>query len=163
MTTNPILDVLTREGVLVNVSVRYWRGCKKLRPEDLGLDAQAVSDRLISLGHKRLLPKEATADLALIEGRAHALIEAGTFPFLNGIAHFLPNAKLAEVTGKLHELEAEFWQAKDKFVRHYAAHRNAALEEWRGAAANSCPISTCVADVFRSGPASPGWAVIHRL
>jgi hypothetical protein len=130
-----LLDVLTREGVLINCSVRYWRGCKKLRPEDLGLDAKAVSDRLISLGHKRLLPKEATADRALVEGRAHALIEASTFPFLNGIAHFLPNTKLAEVTAKLHELEAEFWQAKDKFVRHYAAHRNSALEEWRTAAA----------------------------
>ena len=33
---NNLLDVLTREGVLINVSVRYWRGCKKLRPEDLG-------------------------------------------------------------------------------------------------------------------------------
>src|SRR5688500_770486 len=76
--TNPmnnLLDVLTREGVLINVSVRYWRGCKKLRPEDLGLQADAVSDRLISLGHKRLLPKSATAALALIEGRAHALID----------------------------------------------------------------------------------------
>jgi hypothetical protein len=135
LSTNPILDVLTREGVLINVSVRYWRGCKKLRPEDLGLDAQAVSDRLISLGHKRLLPKEATADLSLVEGRAHALIEASTFPFLNGIAHFLPNTKLAEVTGKLHELETEFWQAKEKFVQHYASHRNAALSEWRNAAA----------------------------
>src|SRR6187549_607499 len=65
-TMNNLLDVLTREGVLINVSVRYWRGCKKLRPEDLGLAADDVSNRLISLGHKRLLPKEATADLTLI-------------------------------------------------------------------------------------------------
>ena len=85
-----LLDVLTREGVLINVSVRFWRGCKKLKPEDLGLDAQDVSDRLISLGHKRLLPKEATSNLSLIEGRAHALIEANTFPFLNGLKPFPP-------------------------------------------------------------------------
>jgi hypothetical protein len=130
-----LLDVLTREGVLINVSVRYWRGCKKLKPEDLGLDATDVSDRLISLGHKRLLPKEATADLALIEGRAHALIDTNTFPFLNGIGHFLPNPKLAEVSNKLATLEAEFWQAKDGFVRHYARHRERAMEEWHTAAA----------------------------
>src|SRR3954468_23750855 len=92
---NNLLDVLTREGVLINVSVRYWRGCKKLRPEDLGLQPDAVSNRLISLGHKRLLRKSATADLTLIEGRAHALIDANTFPFLNGLGHFLPNARLA--------------------------------------------------------------------
>ncbi|HUR46448.1 MAG TPA: DUF3150 domain-containing protein, partial [Candidatus Saccharimonadales bacterium] len=89
-----LLDVLTRAGVLINVSVRYWRGCKKLNPEDLGLKSSQVSDRLISLGHKRLLPREALAELALVEGRAHALIDQNTFPFLNGLSHFLPNAKL---------------------------------------------------------------------
>jgi Protein of unknown function (DUF3150) len=130
-----LLDVLTREGVLINVSVRFWRGCKKLKPEDLGLDAQDVSDRLISLGHKRLLPKEATSNLSLIEGRAHALIEANTFPFLNGLSHFLPNTKLDEVTAKLRTLETEFWEGKEEFVRHYSRHRANAMDEWRTAAA----------------------------
>ena len=95
-----------------------------------------VSARLISLGHKRLLPKEATAALALVESRAHSLVEANTFPFLNGLAHFVPNAKLGEVTGKLKEQEAEFWQAKNQFVSQYAALRDAALVEWREMAAN---------------------------
>ena len=105
---NPLLQTLTREGVLLNVSVRYWRAHKKLRPEDIGLEPDKVSARLISLGHKRLLPREATAALALVESRAHALVEANTFPFLNGLAHFLPNAKLAGVTTQLRALEAEF-------------------------------------------------------
>jgi hypothetical protein len=79
-----------------------------------------VSDRLISLGHKRLLPKEATAALALVEGRAHALVESCSFPFLNGLAHFLPNTKLEEVTAKLKGLEEEFWKAKAEFIQRYA-------------------------------------------
>ena len=128
---NPLLGTLTREGVLISVSVRFWRAHKKLAAEDLGLEADQVSDRLISLGHKRLLPKEATAALALVESRAHALVEANTFPFLNGLAHFVPNAKLAEVTGKLKTLETEFWQAKNEFVSQYAALRDSALVEWR--------------------------------
>ena len=102
---NDLLAVLTREGVLVKVSVRYWRGTKKLKPEDLGLKQADVSDRLISLGHKRLLPKDALAGLAVVEGRAHALVESNTFPFLSGIAHFLPNARLEEVTAKLEEMQ----------------------------------------------------------
>ncbi len=106
-----LLSILTREGVLLKVSVSYWRGHKKLRPENIGLERKNLSDRLISLGHKRLLPKDALASLALIEGRAHALVEANTFPFLNGLGHFLPNSKLAEVTGKLEELQTEFWAA----------------------------------------------------
>ena len=129
-----LLQILTREGVLINVSVRYWRAHKKLRAEDIGLNTAEVSDRLISLGHKRLLPKEATAALALVESRAHALIESNTFPFLNGLAHFLPNTKLQEITDKLKELETEFWAAKAKFLEQYGALREAALKEWRAVA-----------------------------
>src|SRR5690242_3792396 len=131
---NDLLQVLTREGVLLSVSVRYWRGCKKLRAEDLGLNPGNVSDRLISLGHKRLLPKEATAALALVESRAHGMVDTNTFPFLNGMAHFVPNTKLAEVTGKLKELEAEFWKAKEKFIQAYSTLRESAAKEWQAMA-----------------------------
>lgn len=128
---NQLLSVLTREGVLLKVSVSYWRGCKKLKAEDLGLKREDVSDRLISLGHKRLLPKEALASLALIEGRAHALVEQNTFPFLNGVGHFLPNAKLEEVMIRLSELKSEFWQAKQEFLGRYASLRQSASREWQ--------------------------------
>jgi len=129
-----ILRVLTREGVLIHVSVRYWRAAKRLKAEDLGLDPNKVSQRLVSLGQKRLLPKEAIAPLALVEGRAHALIEASTFPFLGGIGHFLPNGKLAQVRQRLHELEGEFEQAKRQFLDRYADHRTEAIREWESMA-----------------------------
>ena len=129
-----LLRVLTREGVLISVSVRYWRGCKKLRAEDLGLDSRKVSDRLISLGHKRLLPKDATAQLALVEGRAHALVEGNTFPFLNGLAHFVPNSKLADVSARLKDLEKEFWAAKEAFIQTYGELRESAAKEWQAMA-----------------------------
>ncbi len=131
MNAPSLLDVLTREGVLISVSVRYWRGCKKLRPEDIGLAAGKVSDRLISLGHKRLLPKQATAALALVESRAHALIEGNTFPFLNGLARFVPNGRLSDVTARLGDLEREFWAAKERFVTQYGRLRDEAVDEWR--------------------------------
>ena len=126
-----LLDVLTRSGVLIKVSIRYWRGCKQLKAEDLGLNQDQVSDRLISLGHKRLLPKEALEELALVEGRAHALIEQNSFPFLNGLGHFLPNSKLEEVTGKLSALETSFWRSKQSFLQRYGQLREAAVREWR--------------------------------
>lgn len=129
-----LLRALTREGVLINVSVRYWRGCKRLLPEDLGLQSTQVSDRLIRLGHKRLLPKDAFKDLALVEGRAHALIESNTFPFLHGLGHFLPNSKLAEVTTQLKALEAEFCRARDGFLSRYSRLRDEAAVEWRAVA-----------------------------
>jgi len=35
-----LLQVLTREGVLITASVRYWRAHKKLKAEDIGLPAR---------------------------------------------------------------------------------------------------------------------------
>lgn len=134
MTTNDsqrMLDLLTKEGVLLNVSVRYYRAAKKLQASDLGLDADDVTDRLISLGHKRLLPKEVLAHLALIESRVHSLVDANTFPFLGGLARFLPNKRLADVTSRLHELEAEFNQEQARFTMRYSSLREQALGEWR--------------------------------
>lgn len=134
-----LLSVLTREGVLLKVSVRYWRGTKKLKPEDLGLKETDVSDRLISLGHKRLLPKDALAELAVVEGRAHALVETNTFPFLNGIAHFLPNPRLEDVMEKLNAMQTEFWQAKQSFLSKYSSLRREASKEWRKMAQKLVP------------------------
>ena len=129
-TNQNLLDVLTREGVLISVNVSYWRAAKKLQPQDLGLDPDEVTDRLISLGHKRLVPKDALAAFALIESRAHALVEAATFPFLNGIARFLPNRKLAEVTDRLDTLEREFNVERLNFAERYSHLRGEALSEW---------------------------------
>ena len=129
-----LLDALTREGVLISVSVRFWRAAKKLQAADLGLDPDDVAERLISLGHKRLLPKDALASFALIESRAHALVEASTFPFMNGIARFLPNAKLSDVTHRLAQLETEFNGARTDFAAEYARLRTEAIREWHEAA-----------------------------
>lgn len=130
-----ILSALTREGVLIHVSVRYWRGTRKLDAPDLGMAPDQVNERLVSLGHKRLLPKETLAPLALIEGRVHALVENSTFSFLGGLARFLPNSKIAEVQAALDELEREFHSAKAAFFHAYQDNRIIALQEWTDMAA----------------------------
>ncbi|MCB1064708.1 MAG: hypothetical protein KDN20_17540 [Verrucomicrobiae bacterium] len=126
-----ILDVLTREGVLVNASVRYPRFHKKLNPGDLGLAPDQVCDRLMSLGHKKLLPKEALAELALVESRTHAIVDQSTFPFLGGIGHFLPNGKLVDVQEQLNAQELNFRNARERFLGDYRELRRRALEEWQ--------------------------------
>lgn len=128
-----LLSILTREGVLISASVRYPRFHKKLSPADLGLSSDQVSERLMSLGHKRLLPQEALAGLALVESRTHALIEKNTFPFLGGIGHFLPNAKLVEVQEGLNAQNSCFQESRDRFLDDYRDLRSRALDEWREA------------------------------
>jgi hypothetical protein len=132
--SNQLLDAVCRRGVLCNVTVRYWRGCKKLKPEDLGLAPADVDDRLIRLGQKRLVPRDALAPFALIESRAHSLVEQSSFPFLGGIARFVPNPRLPGLSEALDALGAEFHAASRGFVAGYARLRESALAEWRGAA-----------------------------
>ena len=129
-----LLDAVCRRGVLVATSVRYWRGCKRLNPEDLGLDPAHVSDRLIQLGHKRLIPRDALQAFALIESRVQASVESSSFPFLGGIARFVPNPRLADLTDKLDKLRDEFREATLEFVAGYTPLRENALIEWREAA-----------------------------
>ena len=128
---NEVFQALAREGVLITTTVSYWRGHKKLKPEEVGLEPSKISDRLVCLGHKRLLPRECFEKLSLIEGRVHAYIEQNTFPFLGGLAHFLPNAKLEEVTTRLKELEVEFYNAKELFIACYSQWRETAIVEWK--------------------------------
>lgn len=131
-----LLDGICRRGVLVATSVRYWRGCKRLNPEDLGLDPAHVSDRLIQLGHKRLIPRDALSAFALIESRTHAAVECCSFPFLGGIGRFVPNARLSGLKDQLDKLQDEFREALLGFIAGYAPLREAAMIEWREAARN---------------------------
>lgn len=131
---NNMLGALTRAGVLIAVTVRYWRARKKLNAEDLGLSRSQIDADLFSLGHKRLVPKQALQRLSLIESRAHALVEESTFPFLNGVARYLPNPRLEAVHSRLHELQAEYNSEKARFYADYGALRASALQHWQAAA-----------------------------
>ena len=131
-----LLDAVCRRGVLVSTSVRYWRGCKRLNPEDLGLDPRNVSDRLIQLGHKRLIPRDSLSAFALIESRTHATVESSSFPFLGGIGRYVPNPRLADLADRLEKLRDEFREATLDFVAGYSPLRESAMVEWREAALN---------------------------
>ena len=124
---NQLLDAISREGVLASVSIRYWRAAKKLEAGDLGLNDRQIADRLIVLGHKRLLPREAMARFALVESRAHACVDRNSFPFLGGIARFVPNRNLAKLNETLEGLKAEFAFEIDSFMSRY---RTCARARW---------------------------------
>ena len=152
---NQLLDAVAREGVLASVSIRYWRAAKKLEAGDLGLNDRQIADRLIVLGHKRLLPREAMARFALIESRAHSCVERNSFPFLGGIARFVPNRNLSKLNETLEGLKGEFASEIESFMSRYEELRDSALDEWREAARSlDVPVSEFVdriASTFPSG------------
>lgn len=159
---NHLLEAVCQRGVLINTTIRYWRGCKRLKAEDLGLDPANVSDRLIRLGQKRLIPKDALADFALIESRAHAAVEGSSFPFLGGIARFMPNPNLATTITALEKLEEEFGDASRSFAENYPILREKALAEWRDAAQNLNGSSErLIATIEQSFP--PAGAISQRF
>jgi len=131
----PLLEAVCRRGVLVATSVRYWRGCKRLTPEDLGLDPAHVSERLFQLGQKRLIPRDSLQAFALIESRVQATVENSSFSFL-GLGRFVPNPRLADMTDRLEKLRDEFREATLDFVAGYGPLRDQALVEWREAASH---------------------------
>jgi hypothetical protein len=150
-----LLEAISREGVLASVSIRFWRAAKKLEAADLGLKDQQIADRLVVLGHKRLLPREAMARFALIESRAHACVERNSFSFLGGIARFVPNRNLAKLNETLDGLKDEFAAEIESFMAKYEDLRESALDEWRDAARTlNVPVGEFVdriASTFPSG------------
>jgi hypothetical protein len=57
-----------------------------------------------------------------------------SFPFLGGIARFVPNARLGPITEGLDKLRDEFRDATLDFVAGYGPLRERAMDEWREAA-----------------------------
>lgn len=161
-TEQSLLDAVCQRGVLINTSIRFWRGCKRLKPEDIGLDPSQVSDRLIRLGQKRLIPKDALADFALIESRTHAIVEGASFPFLGGIARFIPNPNLALAIQQLEAFRKEFAEAAEIFSQNYPVLREKALGEWREASRHlNGSAERLLATIEQSFP--PAGAILQRF
>lgn len=59
-----------------------------------------------------------------------SLVDASMFPFMSGLARFLPSRKLDEVTRSLGELEDEFREARSAFAYNEVGLQELVLKEW---------------------------------
>ncbi len=136
MTRN--LDNLTvalqEKGVLIVVSVRRWRGRRKLRPEDLGLSPEDIDDDMFTLGQKHLVSPDTIRRFGVLESRARQLVENTGFPFLS-IARYVPNNMLDDLLVGLDDIKEDFDMAVELFIADYDAVRADALQRWRAYAA----------------------------
>jgi len=126
-----MLDVLTRNGVLGAVCIGFWRGRKKLRAKEIGMSESDSVAALVSFGQKRLVKTEVLHPLTLIEGRARDYLAVNSFPFMDGLANFIPNIRLAETQQRMDAFKAEFESERDKFMQRYDTLRQESVEEWR--------------------------------
>ena len=129
-----ILDTVMKKGVLFSTSISYWRAHKHLRPEDIGFEAAQINQKLISLGHKKLVPPEALQEFSLVEGRVNAFVANNSFPFMQGVGRYVPNTALPKVIAEMQARKQEFWDAFARFKASYTTIRRQAQADWLKAA-----------------------------
>ncbi len=123
-------------GYIFHLEVHIWTGQKALKPEDLGLDPQTVSE-LYSLGRKLLVPKETLRRFHAHEQTARNVLARYGFPFRQD--YFVPVTVIGTVVRKLDEIVAEFNKDVERFLERYATvwdemeplYREAALKAYR--------------------------------
>jgi len=127
------LNEVFRKGCLVDLNVSQWLAERRLQPEDLGLQPEEVPPNFV-LGHKKLIPAEAIAEVKRWDYQARDLLEVYSHPFPFGGARFVPRPKLLELTSKLDALITGFNGAADALVTKYADHKTAMRTEFLTAA-----------------------------
>jgi hypothetical protein len=126
------LDKVFEAGQLCDVHISYWTGLRKLTPGDLGLDADDCPEDLVSLGRKRLLPKEALAEFKKVDATARKIISPPhgfKFPATSS-AYFIPVARIPTIQTRLIECKARFIEALREFQDIYPAERRKMMAQW---------------------------------
>jgi hypothetical protein len=116
------LQEIFRKGCLIDLNVGMWMAERKLQPEDLGLTKEDLPATFI-LGHKKLIPASAMAEIRHLEYQARETVTRYSFPFPFGWARFVPRTNLEECTSKLQHLIRCYDDAADKVVSEYDKHR----------------------------------------
>jgi Protein of unknown function (DUF3150) len=132
---------LMRQGVVVKLTLRRWRGRTKLNYADLGIDVRDETIRtaygkIMRLGSKFLLPLATIKELDNIDRSARALLERMSFKTTFG--QFVPYTSYSAWRGETNRWEAEYYRVRDAIVDDYAGivflmiqdYRNAARQAW---------------------------------
>lgn len=99
---------LMTQGVIVKLSLSYWRAKAPLKAEELGLkfqgnDVLSFMQKYVNLGSESLLPPEIISDITFVENKARENLREHSFDTIWG--RFIPYTAFAE------------WQDNDKVIR----------------------------------------------
>ncbi|KPK66793.1 MAG: hypothetical protein AMS21_01165 [Gemmatimonas sp. SG8_38_2] len=129
-------------GMLCGLHVGYWTAQKKLQPEDLGLSGEDVPKDLISLGRRRLMPKEALDDFKRLEGYGRRVLDKHGHKFIRSItARFIPASRIEKVDEELLDLKRNgvpdakpplpsFYAIVEEYEAMFNQRRSEMLEKW---------------------------------
>ena len=113
--------------VAIQLSIRFWPGFVKLRPQDLGLDPKRIDPNIIYLGNKKLYPKERRDLFANNCNRARYYLHDNSFAYAVDTVRAIPARNLPRVEARLAEFKAEHAGLVEEFLRDYDEIRS----EWK--------------------------------
>lgn len=112
---------LMQEGVLVSLHIGRWRGKTRLTWADLGIQLDETDDKelqkIIDLGHKKLLPAGVLRELDSIESAARKWLEKKSFRTYWGF--FMPAAAYPDWKAGNEEYIQRYMAARDGIVQDY--------------------------------------------
>ncbi len=122
-----------KDGVLVEIKVRFWTGAKILTAQDLGLEKDTISNVYL-LGKKMLVPKETIHKFRSIESKARFLVETNSFKFPISSARFVPKKKFLKILQTLQEYQEAYNKLIDNLIVDYDKLRKEMLPIYEEAA-----------------------------
>lgn len=125
--------VLSNNGLIVSLTIRWYKGQVRLSPEDLDLEKQATDpafQKLFALGQKLIIPKEVFNQFHRLETRARSLLDR--YSVETPFGQFVTYKAFPLVEERLGEIEKEFRQTVQETIAKYPKYRGQVLEEYTG-------------------------------
>ena len=124
---------LFKDGILVQVHVRFWSGQCRLTPQDLGINPDQVSSAF-RLGSLYLVKEEHIREFRVRDGRARRVVDENGFSFPIGKARFIPKARLDQVIEQLEAHRDQVYALRDEMLAKYEERKAEMLPIYREAA-----------------------------
>ena len=111
-----------KEGVVVDLQIKRWRGRKQLNLNDLGitpsdLETERAYRELLKLGSKLLLPQEVTGQLDSVERYARQILTK--YAFSTPWGYFLPYSTYSTWCLENEKWRTQYFTLRDEIVEQY--------------------------------------------
>jgi len=123
--------VLSNKGLVVSLSIRWFKGQRKLTAEDLDLEKQSEAaefQKLFSLGQKSIIPKEVFNEFHRMETRARSLLDK--YSFETPFGQFVTYEAFPIFEKKIEEIEKEFREAVHETIAKFPKYRGQVLADY---------------------------------
>ncbi|HZU03369.1 MAG TPA: DUF3150 domain-containing protein [Ktedonobacteraceae bacterium] len=122
-----------KEGVIVDLEIKRWRGRKKLDLIDLGIEPTDLETRrafreLLNLGSKLLMPQEVVGRLDSIERYARQVL--GRYSYDTPWGHFLPYSTYSTWRDENERWRDEYFAVRDEIYETYPEQVATLLQQY---------------------------------